>query len=136
MQRDTADNISISKSTHAIDNEKELALGQYESGRPQERLHRGLKSKQIGMIAIGGAIGTGLIIGTGSALSKSGPGGTLLAYSLVGTVVYMVMVALGEMATLLPDQTGFTGYASRFVDPALGFATGWVTTSYYMPTMC
>lgn len=77
------------------------------------------------MIAIGGAIGTGLIIGTGSALEKAGPGAILISYSFVGFIVYLVMCALGEMAAWLPLPSGFTGYAVRFCDPALGFALGW-----------
>lgn len=92
---------------------------------PHHHLHRGLKSRQISMIAIGGAIGTGLIIGTGSALASAGPGSLLIGYTLVGILVYMVMAALGEMAAWLPLASGFTGYAHRFVDPALGFSLGW-----------
>ncbi|KAL8933804.1 MAG: hypothetical protein Q9216_006205 [Gyalolechia sp. 2 TL-2023] len=92
---------------------------------PDTRLHRGLKSRQITMIAIGGAIGTGLIIGTGSALAKAGPLSILISYSIVGFIVYMVMCALGEMAAYLPIQSGFTGYATRFCDPALGFSLGY-----------
>ncbi|PGH16331.1 hypothetical protein AJ79_01873 [Helicocarpus griseus UAMH5409] len=91
-------------------------------------LHRGLKARHITMIAIGGAIGTGLIIGTGSALAKAGPAAILISYSVVGFVVYLVMCALGEMAAWLPLPSGFTGYAVRFCDPALGFTLGW---SYY-----
>lgn len=49
----------------------------------------------------------------------------LLAYSVVGVIVWLTMMALGEMATYVPMQTGFTGYATRFVDPALGLAVGW-----------
>lgn len=92
---------------------------------PTTRLHRGLKARQVTMIAIGGAIGTGLIIGTGSALAKAGPGSILISYSIVGFIVYLVMCALGEMATWLPMESGFTGYAARFCDPALGFAVGY-----------
>lgn len=92
---------------------------------PTTRLKRGLKARQVTMIAIGGAIGTGLIIGTGSALAKAGPLSILISYSIVGFVVYMVMCALGEMATWLPLESGFTGYASRFCDPALGFSLGY-----------
>ncbi len=77
------------------------------------------------MIAIGGAIGTGLVIGTGSALASAGPASVFIAYSLVGLTVYMVMCALGEMATYLPLPDGFSGYASRFVDPCLGFTIGY-----------
>lgn len=88
-------------------------------------LHRGLKARHITMIAIGGAIGTGLIIGTGSALANSGPGSLFIGYLLLGFVVFLVMAALGEMAAWLPMSAGFTGYASRFCDPSLGFALGW-----------
>ncbi|CAG7921093.1 unnamed protein product [Penicillium olsonii] len=88
-------------------------------------LTRALKARHITMIAIGGAIGTGLIIGTGEALAKAGPGSILISYAWVGFIVYLVMCALGEMAAWLPLPSGFTGYAVRFVDPALGFTLGW-----------
>jgi len=88
-------------------------------------LHRGLKARQISMIALGGAVGTGLIIGSGTALTRGGPLGILLGYGFVGFVCYLVMVGLGEMAAFLPHSKGFAGYATRFVDPALGFALGW-----------
>ncbi|KAI9671511.1 MAG: hypothetical protein M1817_003563 [Caeruleum heppii] len=89
------------------------------------QLHRGLKARHITMIAIGGAIGTGLIIGTGAALARAGPGAILISYSLVGFLVFLVMCALGEMAAWLPLASGFTGYAARFCDPALGFSLGY-----------
>ncbi|KAL2013600.1 hypothetical protein VTN00DRAFT_1125 [Thermoascus crustaceus] len=92
---------------------------------PRVELERGLKARHITMIAIGGAIGTGLIIGTGSALAKAGPGSILISYAFVGFIVYLVMCALGEMAAWLPLPSGFTGYAVRFCDPALGFTLGW-----------
>jgi yeast amino acid transporter len=95
---------------------------EYEEGT---RLHRGLKARQITMIAIGGAIGTGLIIGTGSALARAGPGSIFISYTFIGFIVFLVMAALGEMAAWLPLSSGFTGYATRFCDPALGFALGW-----------
>lgn len=90
-------------------------------------LHRGLKARHITMIAIGGAIGTGLIIGTGAALARAGPGSVFIAYTIIGYVVFLVMSALGEMAAWLPMSSGFTGYATRFCDPSLGFALGWVS---------
>ena len=92
---------------------------------PTTRLHRGLKARQVTMIAIGGAIGTGLIIGTGKALAVGGPLSILISYTTVGFLVYLVMCALGEMATWLPLESGFTGYATRFCDPALGFSVGY-----------
>lgn len=67
-------------------------------------LHRGLQARQITMIAIGGALGTGLIIGTGAALVKSGPGSILISYTITGLLVYMVMCALGEMCMFSARQ--------------------------------
>lgn len=90
-----------------------------------ERLHRRLAARHLSMIAIGGALGTGLLIGTGTALERGGPGAVLLTYSLVGFVVYLMMCALGEMAAWLPIPSGFQGHAARFVDPAMGFALGY-----------
>ncbi|KAI5249461.1 amino acid permease [Aureobasidium subglaciale] len=90
------------------------------------QLKRRLQSRHLQMIAIGGTIGTGLFIGSGGALANAGPAGALIAYAFVGTLVYSVMVALGEMATFLPVSGAFTAYASRFVDPSLGFAMGWI----------
>lgn len=90
------------------------------------QLKRRLQSRHLQMIAIGGTIGTGLFIGSGGALANAGPAGALIAYAFVGTLVYSVMLALGEMATYIPVSGAFTAYASRFVDPSLGFAMGWI----------
>ncbi|KAK3369480.1 amino acid permease/ SLC12A domain-containing protein [Lasiosphaeria ovina] len=110
---------------------QEAVAGEYVSGEEsgvveeaKDDLHRGMKPRQLNMMAIAGAIGTGLIIGTGTAL-KFGPGSLLIGYALMGFVVYVVMVALGEMGAWLPHKKSFSGYATRFVDPAMGFATGW-----------
>ncbi|KAL8392356.1 hypothetical protein RB595_002519 [Gaeumannomyces hyphopodioides] len=90
------------------------------------QLKRSLQSRHLQMIALGGTIGTGLFIGSGSAVGTAGPAGALIAYAFVGTLVYSVMVALAEMATFLPVSGGFTVYAGRFVDRSLGFAMGWI----------
>lgn len=94
--------------------------------RPEERqLHRALKSRQISMIAIGGALGTGLIIGTGSGLANGGPASILISYSVMGLCCAAVMAALGEMSTYMPHPRGFAGHATRFVSDEFGVATGW-----------
>jgi len=90
-----------------------------------EKLHRTLQSRHMSMIAIGGAIGTGLFLASGGAISQAGPGGAMVAFSLMGILVYFLMTSLGEMSTLLPISGSFETYATRFVDPALGFALGW-----------
>ncbi|KAJ2997860.1 hypothetical protein NUW58_g511 [Xylaria curta] len=89
-------------------------------------LQRGLNSWHLQFIAIGSAIGTGLFLGSGKALATTGPVGSLIAFLFVGTIVYSVMVSLGEMATFMPVAGSFTAYASRFVDPSLGFSMGWI----------
>ena len=100
-------------------------IGHVYSEDPQSMLHRDLKTRQISMIALGGALGTGLLVNTGPYLAQSGPGSMLIGYALVGVLCYSVMAAMGEMAAWLPIPSGFTGFAHRFVDPALGFALGW-----------
>ena len=77
------------------------------------------------MIALGGSIGTGLFLASGKAIAEAGPGGALVAYITVGVMVYFLMMSLGELATFMPDSGSFNTYATRFVDPALGFALGW-----------
>ncbi|GAM40607.1 Can1 homolog [Talaromyces pinophilus] len=93
---------------------------------PVPDLKRKLKSRHLQMIAIGGTIGTGLFIGSGTAIANAGPAGALIAYLFVGSIVYSVMTSLGEMATYIPIPGAFTSYATRFVDPSLGFAMGWI----------
>jgi len=88
-------------------------------------LHRGIGTRQLSMIAIGGAIGTGLFFASGGAIAQAGPGGALLAYATMGIAVYCMMQSLGEMATQLPIPGSFEAYAERFIDPSLGFAVGW-----------
>lgn len=91
----------------------------------KSELKRGLQSRHITMISLGGTIGTGLFLASGSAVATAGPGGTLLAYALIGIMVYFLMTSLGEMAAYMPTSGSFSTYATRFVDPALGFALGW-----------
>jgi len=88
-------------------------------------LERGIGPRQLSMIAIGGAIGTGLFFASGGAISHAGPGGAMLAYSVMAVAVYCMMQSLGEMATQLPIPGSFEAYAERFVDSSMAFAVGW-----------
>lgn len=65
-------------------------------------LQRGLSSRQVQMIAIAGTIGTGLFLGTGRSLAQGGPASMLICYSIVGFIVYVTLLLLGEMATQYP----------------------------------
>ncbi|HBU84748.1 MAG TPA: amino acid permease [Paenibacillus sp.] len=88
-------------------------------------LKKGLRARHMTMIALGGSIGTGLFLASGTAIANAGPGGALIAYAAVGIMVFFLMTSLGELATFMPDSGSFNTYAARFVDPALGFAMGW-----------
>lgn len=88
-------------------------------------LARKLKGRHLQMIAIGGSIGTGLFVGSGQALAVGGPASLVIAYCLVGIMMYCTVHALGEMAVLFPVAGSFSAYSTRFLDPAWGFAMGW-----------
>lgn len=90
-----------------------------------EGLQRGLQARHMSMIAIGGAIGTGLFIASGASVAAAGPGGALLSYSIVGLMVYFLMTSLGEMAAYMPVAGSFSTYGTKFVDRSFGFALGW-----------
>ncbi|CAB3778180.1 Lysine-specific permease [Paraburkholderia caffeinitolerans] len=93
------------------------------SGEPI--LHRGLQARHLRMIAIGGSIGTGLFVATGTSISQAGPGGAMLAYMVIGLMVYFLMTSLGEMAAFMPVSGSFAAYGAKFVDEGFGFAIGW-----------
>ena len=95
------------------------------SDNNNQKLHRTLKARHMNMIALGGAIGTGLFVAGGEVVSTAGPGGALVAYGFIGLMVYFLMTSLGEMATYLPISGSFGTYATRYVDPAFGFTLGW-----------
>lgn len=96
-----------------------------ESTEVHAGLKRQLKSRHMAMISIGGVIGTGLFLGTGSALANGGPLGLFLGYTVMGSICYSVMISLGEMISFLPIPGGHIRLAARFVDPALAFCMGW-----------
>ena len=85
-------------------------------------LKRHLKSRHLQMIAIGGAIGTGLFVGSGSSLRTAGPAGLLIGYAISSTFILCMICALGELAVEFPVSGGFTTYCTRFVDESFGFA--------------
>lgn len=93
-----------------------------EDRRNKENLSRSLSVRQINMISIAGIIGTGLYLGTGKALAEGGPLSVLLCYMLIGVVVYLTMLSLGEMATYMPLSGSFSVYARRYVSESFGFA--------------
>ncbi|ORY36149.1 hypothetical protein BCR33DRAFT_742932 [Rhizoclosmatium globosum] len=92
---------------------------------PISKMHRKLQARHLEMIAIGGTIGTGLLLKSGGAIYSAGPLGALICYMMVGLQVFGVATSIGEMATYLPVDGAFSQLPSRFVSKALGFASGW-----------
>jgi amino acid transporter, AAT family len=90
-----------------------------------DKLARKLSARQVQMIALGGTIGTGLFLGTGKSLATGGPASMLIAYFIVGAIVFLTMLALGEMAAFVPIAGSFCTFAGRYVDDSLGFALTW-----------
>lgn len=88
-------------------------------------LSRELKGRHLQMIAIGGSIGTGLFVSSGQTLNAGGPAAVLLAYTLIGIMLYCTVQALGELAVIFPVAGSFSAFATRFLDPSWGFAMGW-----------
>lgn len=88
-------------------------------------LKRELKGRHLQMIAIGSSIGTGLFVGSGSALATSGPLGVIIAWVLTGSAIFCTIQAMGELAVTFPISGSFNTFASRFIDPSVGFAVAW-----------
>ncbi|MFF1683626.1 MULTISPECIES: amino acid permease [unclassified Streptomyces] len=98
-----------------------------------EGYQRGLGARQIQMIAIGGAIGTGLFLGAGKGISKAGPS-LILAYAIAGLVIFFIMRALGELLMYRPVSGSFSEYAREFIGPFAGFVTGWTYWLFWVVT--
>lgn len=104
-----------------------------EHGGEGEGYQRGLGARQIQMIAIGGAIGTGLFLGAGKGISKAGPS-LILAYAIAGLVIFFIMRALGELLMYRPVSGSFSEYAREFIGPFAGFVTGWTYWLFWVVT--
>ncbi|KOV59157.1 amino acid permease [Streptomyces sp. MMG1121] len=102
-------------------------------GEGGEGYQRGLGARQIQMIAIGGAIGTGLFLGAGKGISKAGPS-LILAYAVAGLVIFLIMRALGELLMYRPVSGSFSEYAREFIGPFAGFVTGWTYWLFWVVT--
>ncbi|MEZ7007750.1 amino acid permease [Streptomyces sp. AD55] len=87
-------------------------------------LSHGLKQRHLSMIALGGVIGAGLFVGSGAGIAAAGPS-IVLAYTLSGLLVMLVMRMLGEMSAAYPSSGSFSAHAERAFGPWAGFTAGW-----------
>ena len=88
------------------------------------KMKRGLKNRHLQMIALGGAIGTGLFYGSASTIALAGPA-VMLAYLIGGIVIFFIMRMLGEMAVDEPVSGSFSYYATKYWGKFPGFLSGW-----------
>ncbi len=88
-------------------------------------LHKGLKARQVQMIAIGGAIGTGLFLGSGGRLASTGPS-LVMVYAICGFFAFLILRALGELVLHRPSSGSFVSYAREFFGEKTAFVTGWL----------
>ena len=89
-----------------------------------EDLNRSLQERHIQLIALGGAIGVGLFLGSASAIEKAGPG-VVLAYIIAGIAIFFVMRALGELTVEYPVSGSFSAHAYQVLSPLAGYVSGW-----------
>ncbi|MGH3553582.1 MAG: amino acid permease [Mycobacterium sp.] len=87
--------------------------------------HHDLRPRQLQMIAIGGAIGTGLFLGAGGRLESAGPG-LFLVYGICGAFVFLILRALGELVLHRPSSGSFVSYAREFFGEKAAFVAGWM----------
>ncbi|MFK4271166.1 amino acid permease [Streptomyces milbemycinicus] len=108
-----------------VDRPGDNAVGNAAVGTTSEEgYERGLGSRQVQMIAIGGAIGVGLFMKAGANIAKAGPS-IILMYALAGVVIFFIMRALGELLLYRPVTGSFSEYAREFLGPFFGYVTGW-----------
>ncbi|MBX9971678.1 amino acid permease [Cytobacillus firmus] len=89
-----------------------------------KELKRGLESRHIQMIALGGTIGVGLFMGSASTIQWTGPS-VLLAYITAGIFIYFIMRAMGEMLYLEPNTGSFATFGFKYIHPLAGYLTAW-----------
>lgn len=89
-------------------------------------LKRAMTKRHLIMLSLGGAIGTGLFLGSGEVISQAGPLGAVIAYIIGGLIAYMVMLCLGELAVHLPVSGSFGAFASNYIGPGTGYMVSWM----------
>ncbi|GMM60199.1 amino acid permease [Novosphingobium pituita] len=97
-------------------------------------LAHSLKPRHVTMISIGGIIGAGIFVGSSAAIHIAGPA-VMLTYALCGTLVFVIMRMLGEMAMARPGVGSFTGYAALGLGPWAGFSTAWLYYYFWVITI-
>lgn len=91
----------------------------------EEGYHKAMGNRQVQMIAIGGAIGTGLFLGAGARLQMAGPA-LALVYLICGLFSFFILRALGELVLHRPSSGSFVSYAREFLGEKAAYVAGWM----------
>ena len=103
--------ITVDMKSYATNGDNGLEAATGNRSVAADKLARKLSARQVQMIAIGGTIGTGLFLGTGKSLATGGPASMLIGYAIVGAIVFITMLSLGEMAAFVPVAGSFCTFA-------------------------
>jgi aromatic amino acid transport protein AroP len=95
-----------------------------QTAQPVPELKRGLSNRHIQLIALGGAVGTGLFLGVAQTIKLAGPS-VILGYAIAGIMAFFIMRQLSEMVVDQPVAGSFSHFANRYWGPFAGFASGW-----------
>lgn len=144
LQQNVSRSLYLSKSIDksvAVKTNNDFSIGEVldfvdsDISNEENTFQRGLKSRHIQLIALGGAIGTGLFIGSGSALATCGPAPLLISYIIMACMIWSIMNQLSEMVTLipLPGEATLYGLARKYSSESISFTAGW--NLYYAQAM-
>ncbi|CCE62144.1 hypothetical protein TPHA_0B04750 [Tetrapisispora phaffii CBS 4417] len=143
LENDITTSISHASLVHAVSKAREddeimqsVASAEHRkvNNTESDDLQKTIKPRHVIMISLGTGIGTGLLVGNSSVLSAAGPAPLVIGYSIMGSCLYCIIQAAGEMAVVYSDLNGgFNNYPSFLLDPALGFSVAWV---YCLQWLC
>lgn len=127
MSKDLKKETNFAVEVHSLTKVNDIEKGEISTINEFGEYHRGLSSRHLQFIALCGSIGTALFVGSGIPLATCGPAPLLTSYLIVCATVYFIMNYLAEMICWLPIK-GMTPatMVSRYVEPSLGFACGWL----------
>ncbi|SCW03036.1 LAFE_0G01530g1_1 [Lachancea fermentati] len=127
----------IASFKRAPDTTSDSGSAQFEkdiSAESDKKLKKNIKPRHVLMMSLGSGVGTGMLVGNGKALHNGGPASLVIGYSIMGTCLYAIIQAAGEMAVSYSSLVGnFNAYPSLLIDPALGFSVAWV---YCLQWLC
>ncbi|CCK69173.1 amino acid transporter AGP1 KNAG_0C00590 [Huiozyma naganishii CBS 8797] len=105
-----------------------------DEGDTGDKLKKTIQPRHVILISLGTGIGTGLLVGNGATLAQAGPAGLVIGYGIMGSLIYCIIQACGEMAVnYLTLVGGFNAYPTFLIDPGFSFATAWV---YCLQWLC